>query len=263
MKPRVWLDVRRTPGISEHSEMLCKQFGVRLAQAPRMSILSDLPLSERPRERLSRDGPQAMQDIELLAVVLGTGLRGEGAVGTAGRLLARFGDLRRLGLAGIGELASVPGVGVAKACRVKAMLALAGRLAERPFVRGEHLTSPRDVFEKVGRRLLVLEREVFTALALDVKHRVLAEHHVADGGACSVEIIPRDVFCVLVREAAAAVVFVHNHPSGDPTPSLADKELTRKLTLAGDLIGIKVVDHVIAAQEGFYAFSEGRVTASN
>lgn len=219
--------------------------------------LRDLPVSDRPRERLSRSGPDALSDAELLAVVLGTGARGEGALRTAETLLGRFPDLRRLAAAAVDEIAAVRGLGAAQACRVKAALALAGRLGERPFRRGDRIASPEDVFERVGRRLMGLEQEVFLALALDTKHRVIAEHRVAEGGVCSVEVIPRDVFTAVVRDGAAAVVFVHNHPSGDPTPSGADLELTRRLRDAGALVGVQLLDHVIVGQEGFYAFSLG------
>jgi DNA repair protein RadC len=221
-----------------------------------MSI-ADLAPSDRPRERLLAYGARALRDAELLATVLGTA-PGGGALRAADELLQRFPDLRRMADAGVAELAAVPGVGRAQACRVKAALALASRLCERPFVRGDSLDGPRDVFEKIGRRLRLSEREAFVALALDVKHRVIAPMHVADGGFCSVQFLPRDVFATLVREAAAGVVFVHNHPSGDPSPSIADRELTQRLTAAGALVGIQVLDHMIVAMQGYHTFSEGR-----
>ena len=220
--------------------------------------MRDIPLSERPRERLLREGPSDLQDVELVAILLGTGTRGTGVLAAAHALLAQFADLRRLASAGVAELCVVPGVGIAQACRLKAGLALAGRLGERPFSRGERLGCPRDVFERVGRRIASLEHEVFLAIALDTKHRVVGQHRVADGGVCSVEVLPRDVFTGVVREAAAAVIFVHNHPSGDPSPSTADEELTRRLTAAGVLVGVQVLDHVIVTNDGYYAFSEAK-----
>lgn len=222
-----------------------------------MHGLATIPERDRPRERLLREGTSALSDRELIAVLLGCGGRGRDALAIASEILARFSSLRRLAAAGIGELCQVPGVGLAHASRVKAALALAARLSERPLDRGDALRGPRDVWERVGRRLTMLEHEVFVALALDTKHRVLAEHRMAEGGVCSVEILPRDVFARLVREAAAAAIFVHNHPSGDPTPSAADIELTRRLTEAGRLVGVQVLDHVIVAQNGAYSFAEG------
>ncbi|MSP16695.1 MAG: DNA repair protein RadC [Myxococcales bacterium] len=213
---------------------------------------------DRPRERLLREGAGALADAELLALLLGSGARGVGAAGAARMLAERFPELRRMAVAGIAELCDVPGIGVVQACRIKAALALAGRLAERPFARGEPLGGPRDVFERIGRRLAPLEHEVFVALLLDVKQRVLAEQRVAEGGACSVEVVPRDLFARAVRESAVGVLFIHNHPSGDPSPSQADRELTERLVAAGRIVGVNVVDHVVVAQGGFYSFTEGR-----
>jgi DNA repair protein RadC len=216
-------------------------------------------MAERPRERLLGPGPDAMRDAELLAVILGTGARGRAALSVAESVLERFGDLRRVAVAGVAELAAVAGVGRAKACRVKAALALAGRLAARPYERGESMGGPGDVYARVGARLRALEREVFVVLALDVKHRVLAERRVAEGGVCSVQVLPRDLFAHVVREAAAAVVCVHNHPSGDPSPSAEDQIMTRRLQAAGQLIGVPLIDHVIVGQSGYYSFAEGRL----
>jgi DNA repair protein RadC len=210
-----------------------------------------LPPGDRPRERLQRVGAHDLPDNELLAIVLG-----QGSTVVSQGLVERFPDLRKMAAAGVAELAAVHGVGHAHACRIKAALALAGRLGERPFARGEPLAGPDQLYTRVGRRLVHLEREVFIGLALDAKHRVLAEIQLAEGGACSVDIIPRDVFATLVREAAAAAVFVHNHPSGDPTPSDADVRLTERLARIGDLVGIPVIDHVIAGVEGYHTFSE-------
>ena len=211
----------------------------------------ELPLHDRPRERLLRHGPATLPDFELLAVVLGT-------LAPAEALASRFPDLRRIAAAGIGELATIPGVGYAQACRVKAALALAGRLGERPLARGTPLTSPELVARSLAPRLEEQERESFLALALDVKLRLLAELHLADGGGTEVAVSPRDIFTALVRERAAAVIFVHNHPSGDPTPSEHDRELTQRLRSVGDIVGIRVVDHLIIAQGGHTSFAEGK-----
>jgi DNA repair protein RadC len=220
--------------------------------------LRDLPDDERPRERLQGHGAAALDDAELLAVVLGSGAPGRDALATAHALVAAFPDLRRLAAAGLAELAAVPGVGRAQALRVKAALALATRLVERPRARVASIRGPADVHSRLAARLVPLEHEVFVALALDVKHRVIAERQLAMGGVCSVEIVPRDVFALLVREAAAAAIVVHNHPSGDPSPSDADRRITDRLHAAGQLVGVPVVDHVIVATGSYYSFAEGR-----
>jgi DNA repair protein RadC len=192
--------------------------------------------------------------VELLALVLGT-LR------PAEALASSFSDLRRLASAGIGELSAVPGVGFAQACRIKAALALAGRLGERPVARGTPLRGPAHVFALLAPRLAPLDHEVFLALALDVKLRHLAELPLASGGAAGVQIAPRDAFTALVRERAEAAIFVHNHPSGEVAPSDDDLRLTETLREAGKLVGIRVVDHLIVAQGGFYSFAESVWTA--
>ena len=199
-----------------------------------------------------------MRDVELLAVVLGTGTRGHDALAVAGAIMQRFGDLRRVSLAGMAELAAVPGVGHAKACRVKAALALATRLGERPYLRGEPVGGPAAVHARVGPRLRALEREVFVVLALDVKNRVLAERRVAEGGVCSVQLLPRDLFGMLVREGAVGMICVHNHPSGDAQPSAADEAFTSRLRSAGELLGVTLVDHLIVGRGSYYSFEERR-----
>jgi DNA repair protein RadC len=222
-------------------------------------VLRDLPLSDRPRERLAKNGPSTLSDTDLLAIVVGSGTRTLDAAMVAGALLGRFPDLRRMAVAGIAELGEVAGVGRATASRVKAALALAGRLAERPFERGERIDGPRAIYERVGRRLAQLEREQFLGLALDSAHRVLTELRFADGGGCAVAFKPRDVFANLLREGAASVVFVHNHPSGDPEPSLDDRRLTQRLRRAGVLIGLTVLDHVVVARGGYRSILGGEV----
>ena len=184
-------------------------------------------------------------------MVIGSGTRRLDATGVAAALVARFPDLRRMAVAGVNELAEVVGVGLATAARIRAGLALAGRLAERGFDRGERVDGPRAVHERVGRRLAQLEREQLLALALDSSGRVLTELRLAEGGGCSVEFKPRDVFANLLREGAASAILVHNHPSGDPEPSAADRELTARLREAGKILGLPILDHVVVARGGY------------
>ena len=219
----------------------------------------DLPPPERPRERLMREGPDSLTDTELLAVVLGIG-RGleSGPLAPARRVLTRFQDLRRLAAASTIELCEVRGIGPAQACRIRAALALAGRLHKRPFLRGDPIESPGALYRRVGQTLVGREREAFVVLALDARHRMIAEPRVSEGGFCSVDVVPRDVFAHVIREGAAAVVFLHNHPSGDPTPSEADRLLTWRLTDAATGIGIRVLDHLIVGQGRYFSFAEQR-----
>jgi DNA repair protein RadC len=218
--------------------------------------MQSLPASCRPRERFLALGGEALQDAELYALILGTGSRGQDALATGKLVAEAYPELRRLAQAGLHELASLPGVGLAKACRLKAALALASRLDQRPLQRGEPLGEPRALFERMGPQLRGQERECFVVVAVDVKHRVLASRRIAEGGVTAVSLEARDVFMWLVREGAAGMMLVHNHPSGDPTPSPDDLELTHRLAMAGELLGITLVDHLVVAQEGFYSLSE-------
>lgn len=204
-----------------------------------------------PRERLWRLGAKALPDAELLAIVLG---HAGAHVGEA--LVQRFRSLDRIAAAGADELARVEGVGLASAARIKAALALAARIWEKPYARGDPMGSAQDVYDRLGRRIVPFDREVFVALALDGRNRVLAELHLAQGGACSVEVVPRDLFSTLLREGATGVIFAHNHPSGDPRPSPADLTLTDRLRAAGRLVGVRVVDHVVVAKEGFVSLAD-------
>jgi DNA repair protein RadC len=217
--------------------------------------LSALLPSERPRERLMALGSEPLHDAELYALVLGSGGKRADALATGMIVAHRFPELRRLAAAGIHELAEIPGVGLAKACRLKAALALASRLDHRALQRGEPLGDPEAVSRRIGAPLRGLEREVFVAIAVDVKHRVIGSRRIAEGGVTAVSLEARDVFMWLVREGASGMILVHNHPSGDPTPSLDDEHLTRRLGDAGQLLGIDLLDHLVVAQGGFYSFA--------
>jgi DNA repair protein RadC len=217
--------------------------------------------SDRPRERLLRLGTEGLADWELVAVILGTGAGRVSAAEAAVALVGRFGDLRRMSHAGIAEMSDVKGVGLVGACRIRAALGLARRLGERPLDRGEPLGSPQAVFERFAPSLRLEETERFLAVPLDRRNRVLGVLTVAQGGVCSVEIIPRDVFAAIVREGAASVVFVHNHPSGDPAPSREDRELTHRLRLAGQVVGVPLRDHLIVGHDGYFSFFEKEFAA--
>jgi DNA repair protein RadC len=214
------------------------------------------PADDRPRERLERVGPDVLTDEELIAIILGTGSRRGDALSTAAELVRELGDLRRVAAASVDELAKIRGVGHVKAARVKAALALAARFGERRFVRGDSLGTPEQVHQRFLRRIVNLEEEVFWAIAVDPKHRVLQELELARGDRRSVVISPSHVFARVIRESPAGVFFVHNHPSGDPSPSDDDHALTTKLAQGGRILGIQVVDHLVVAEEGYFSFRQ-------
>lgn len=211
---------------------------------------------DRPRERLVEKGIGALADDELLALVLRSGDRVRNASTIARSVLERFGGLRGLEIAAWRDLESVPGLGPAKAASLRAALELAGRLIDEPLVRGAPIHSPADVQRHFRRSLARRSRESFHVLLLDGRHRLIANEEVSVGTLTASLVHPREVFRDAIRNAAAAIVLVHNHPSGDPSPSAEDRSVTTRLRAAGELLGIRVVDHVIVAAAGFFSFRE-------
>lgn len=212
-----------------------------------MSCIKDWPVADRPREKLLLSGPATLSDTELLALILRTGHAGSGssALDLSRQLLQRFGSLRAMASAAATELCEVSGVGPAKAAEILALGELARRFAITPLTPGMRFTSSGAVFAHFHERLRDLKKEVFLSLLLDSKNRVLREIKVSEGSLNASIVHPREVFQPVIRESAAAVLFVHNHPSGDPAPSREDLELTERLREAGNLMGVRVLDHII------------------
>jgi DNA repair protein RadC len=207
-----------------------------------------------PRERLGSVGAEGLSDAELLALLLGTGARQEPVTVLATRLLHELGGLAALGQLGPGALAEWPGVGPTKAGRIAAAVELGRRVVTRPLDRGARITSSRDIDAALRPRYGQADVEHFVAVALDAKNRPIRELVIARGGLSACPVSPSDVFRALLREAAAGVVFVHNHPSGEPSPSAEDVALTDRLRRAGELLGVAVLDHVILGRDGYFSF---------
>ncbi|MBJ20039.1 MAG: JAB domain-containing protein [bacterium] len=212
--------------------------------------------SDRPRERLARLGARALSDVELLALVFRTGSRAGDSGVLARAVLARFGGLVDLASAPVVALRSIPGLGPAKAASLVAALELAQRIREEPLERGRPIRSPADVQRHFQPRLMGSKRESFHALLLDGRHRLITEEEVSVGTLTASLVHPREVFREAIRAAAAALLLVHNHPSGNPSPSGEDRRVTERLASAGDLIGIRVVDHVIVCEGSYFSFRE-------
>lgn len=215
----------------------------------------DTFMIDRPRERLWHRGVQMIGDEELLAIVLGTGVRARSALSIASDLVCTAGGVVALSRASPRELALVTGVGAARATRIAAAFEL-GRRAIETEQRRDLLARPEDVFRVVAPRVAGLQQEVFISIGVDIRNGLLDIVEVARGSVHAVEVHPREVFRPLVRMAAAGGVVVHNHPSGDPTPSREDVALTRRLRAAGELVGIPIIDHVVIADSGFRSIAE-------
>ncbi len=214
--------------------------------------IHDLPVSERPRERLQRLGVEALSAQEILALILGRGISGESVMVTAQRLLSRFGNLRGIAGASLEELSQVKGVGLAKASQIKAAVELANRVESYPGrVDKPLLKTPDDVATLVQGRLKGKKKEHFLALLLDTRSRLIRIAEISVGSLDSSIVHPREVFKEAVSASAASVIFVHNHPSGDIEASEDDIKLTQRLTQAGEIMGIDVLDHIILGDKKY------------
>jgi DNA repair protein RadC len=216
------------------------------------------PPGSRPRERLWRRGADRLTDAELVAIVLGTGVRGRPALAVAAALVDAAGGLPALGRASPPELAVAHGVGAAQAARLAAGFEL-GRRAMEPSTL-PILGDPDDVFRLLRPRVIGLAQEVFFAIGVDVRNRIIGDVEVARGLVTGVEVHPREVFRPLIRMAAAGAVIAHNHPSGDPTPSAEDLALTRRLRAVGELVGIPIIDHVVLGADRYRSIAEWQGT---
>jgi DNA repair protein RadC len=213
----------------------------------RLSVKEMAP-DERPRERLKLRGPQSLSDGDLLAILLNTGIVGETVTDVAQRVLAEHGGLRGLMQMDVAELARVRGLGDAKAVRLKAALELGRRLAALVPEARPQVTAPDDVANLLAIEMAALPQEQLRAVLLDTKHRVLSIRTVYQGTVNQAQVRVAEVFRDAIRQNAVALVAVHNHPSGDPTPSSADAALTAELHRAGELLGIELLDHLVIGQ---------------
>jgi DNA repair protein RadC len=224
---------------------------------PAALTIRELPRTERPRERLKALGAQSLSAAELLAIVIGSGSGRRSALRLGQEVLAAAdGSLRRLALQPVAALTALPGIGTARAVAVHAALELGRRLAAESREDGAPLRSPRDVYAAYAPRLEDLPVEEFHVAVLDAQHRLERDVAVTRGILNSSLVHPREVFREAIAERAAAIVLVHNHPSGDPTPSLDDRVVTEQLVAAGRLLDIPVHDHVIVGRGRYVSFAE-------
>ncbi|HST45692.1 MAG TPA: DNA repair protein RadC [Luteimonas sp.] len=207
--------------------------------------IRDWPSDERPREKLLRRGASVLSDAELLAIFLGSGVRGLDAVATARRLLSAHGPLRTLLERSPSELARLPGLGPARACQVGAALELCNRYLAAALERGDALTDPQAAGRYFGQRLRGQPSEVFAALFLDTRHRSLAFEELFRGTVDGAEVHPREVVRRALAHNAAAVIVGHNHPSGSTEPSAADRAVTARLKQALQLVDVRLLDHFV------------------
>ncbi len=211
-------------------------------------------LKTHARERLAAHGAGALDDAELLVLLLCTGTRGTSVRAVAEGLVFQHGGLPGLVRAGVGSLAAFPGVGPRKAARILAAVELGRRLHTPRGRREPRLSSSEEVYRAFAASLSDEVQECFWAVALSTRHRLVARALVGRGTVDCCPVAPADAFRPLIREAAAAAIFVHNHPSGEPEPSREDLLLTDRLCAVGNLLGIPVLDHVIIGRDRYFSF---------
>lgn len=207
--------------------------------------IRDWPAAERPREKLLARGAGALSDAELLAIFLGSGVRGRDAVATARDLLAAHGPLRALLERSPKELKKLRGIGPARSCALASALELSRRLLHADLERGAALSDPESAGRYFAQRLRGLPHEVFAALFLDTRHRVIAFEELFQGTLDGAEVHPREVVRRALGHNAAAVIVAHNHPSGNPEPSAADRAVTARLKQALALVDLRLLDHFV------------------
>ncbi len=215
--------------------------------------INDLPKDERPRERLIKFGEQALSAQELLQLILGRGVAGESVAVTAQKLLSHFGSLQKLSEASIEELSSIKGIGLAKAAQIKAVFEISRRLStQTPEYKSIELDNPEKVFKLIKSKLKDYHKEHFYIIALNSRNYSIAEVSIGSLNASIVH--PREVFAEAIKNKAASVIFVHNHPSGNPEPSENDLLITKRLVESGKILGIEISDHIIAAKDDYFSF---------
>ncbi len=208
-------------------------------------LIREMPEQERPRERLAKHGAEALRNAELIAILLRTGMKGVSAVTIAEQLLQKFGTLDSLARASLEDIRKVKGIGRDKAIALKSAFTLARRMADE--IRGESpmLDTPERVADALREEFRLLDVETFKVVLVNTRRRLIRTEKISDGTLDTILVHPREVFRSAITSNAAAIILVHNHPSGDPTPSDADIKVTRDLIRAGQLLKIELLDHVI------------------
>lgn len=214
------------------------------------------PVEDRPRERLYHKGADALADAELLTILLGTGVPGASAMDVARDMLARHGSLSALAALTVAELAHLRGIGRVKAVRLSAAFEITRRLRSRNGASRVVLSSPEQVFARYGPLMEDLKKEVFRLALLDAQNGLLRDVVISEGTLSASLVHPREVFKPAILESAASVILLHNHPSGDPTPSREDLRLTRQLVECSKLLDLRIHDHVIIGKERFVSLAQ-------
>lgn len=221
------------------------------------TMMKELPVEERPREKLLKQGVDVLSNMELLSILIGTGTKDASAITLANRILSLEKD-------GISYLArcipedfhSIQGIGMAKSCQIIAAIELGKRIATKPKEKRINIKSPKEVADLFIEEMRYLNKEFFKVLLLNTKNEIIMIKDISIGNLNSSVVHPREVFCTAIKKSACSIIVIHNHPSGNPMPSQADIEITKRLVHAGEIIGIQVLDHLIIGDGIFISLKE-------
>ena len=222
-----------------------------------IKTIKEIPLNDRPREKMAANGAAVLTDAELIAILLRTGTAEKSAIDIASEMTAEGGLYKRLaGITRLNELTNIKGLGQAKAATVLAALEIGRRIASAKPIEKIHLSCPQDVADFLMPRLRYAAKEQFVVILLNNKNKVIGTEVVSEGSLSSSVVHPREVYAPAILHHAAAIMVAHNHPSGDPKPSIEDEEVTRLLLRSGKVLGIPMIDHVIIGDGNYYSFLE-------
>ena len=223
------------------------------------TMIRDLPRGERPRERLRELGPDYLSNPELIAILLGTGIKGESVLSLSTRLLASRGGLAGMSRASYGELCAVNGISDAKACQLMAAFTLGRRMVSMHHEDRASIGSPQDVFNLLGAEMAPLDQERLRVLLMNSKNEVLAAPEVYKGNVSSSMVRVAELLRPAVRENCPSLIMVHNHPSGDPTPSPEDILITRKVRTSAEMMDLELLDHIVIGSRGFVSLKDRKL----
>ncbi|MCX5694638.1 MAG: DNA repair protein RadC [Candidatus Omnitrophica bacterium] len=219
--------------------------------------INNWPKEDRPREKLIKSGEHTLNDSELLAIILRTGIRGQSALDMARSILETFGSFRRIGQVDLHYWKKLKGLGNAKISQIRAAIEIARRFSEEKLKEKRvKIKSSKDIIAILMPRMQDLTKEVFKVLLLDSQNRIIDIVEIEEGSVDQAKPIIREVYQKALLEQASCIICVHNHPSGDPRPSRQDKQFTRALVIAGESLSIKCLDHIIAGNGEYFSFSD-------
>ena len=224
--------------------------------------LHDLPSDERPRERLIQHGVESLSLQELLSLIFGRGVRGESVINISQKLLTTFDSLNKLSEASIEELKEIKGIGLAKACQLKACFEISRRLKNEEKLsqnKNKIIYSPKDIFQLLKEKVINFHKEYFIVVSLDNRNKVISIDTVSIGILNSSLIHPRETFEIAIKNHAASIILCHNHPSGELKPSKDDIIITENLVKAGKILGIEIFDHIIITKKKYFSFAESKL----